>query len=102
MPIKLEQLISRDDGSQIKIVAELWSNLFGKDAIHNYVLRRDSADLSWSCCGTTPATNWEKMSVDEYLQSGRSEMLRYASHAELLAANRDLLAAAAQVNLDVK
>ncbi len=101
MTIKIERLISRDDGSQIKIVAELWCNLFGKDAIHAYTLRRDSADLSWSCCGTNPANNWREMSVDEYVRSGRSELLRYASPAELLSVSRDLLVAAEQAGVRV-
>ena len=99
MSMKLERLIARPDGSQIKIVTELWLNLFGNDAIHQYVLRRPSKEDPWHCCSSTPALNWRDMSVDEYVRSGRPEMFRYASHGELMLATRDLLAEATRAGV---
>lgn len=99
MPMKLEKLIDRPDGSQVKIVTELWLNVFGRDGINQYVLRRPSKDSCWHCCSSTPALNWRDMSVDEYVRCGRPEMFRYVSHGELMLATRDLLAEATRAGI---
>jgi hypothetical protein len=74
---KLTQTLQRDDGSQVRIVAQRGYGSGLTASLDVYVLRRDSSESNWSLCGKS-SPRVEKMSVDEYQKFGRSEMLRYA------------------------
>ena len=75
--------MQRDDGSQVRIVAQRGYGSRLTASLDVYVLRRDSSESNWSLCGKI-LTRVEKMSVDEYQKFGRSEMLRYATPGEIL------------------
>ncbi|MGT6184394.1 hypothetical protein ACRWV0_23940 [Escherichia coli] len=81
---KLTQTLERDDGSQVRIVAQRGYGSGLTASLDVYVLRRDSSESNWSLCGKDPHPEWRKMSVDEYQKFGRSEMLRYATPGEIL------------------
>lgn len=88
--MKNEQILTRADGSQVKIVAELFTSPSVDFSIGNYVLFRPNAESKWSLCGDRPHPDHRSMSVDEYVKHGRPEMLQVASIAEILKVNRDL------------
>jgi len=87
---RVEKVIQRKDGSEVKIVAQA---CFGRGltcSIDVYVLRRDSPNNAWVLTSNRPHPDWRKMSVAEYITHGRSEMLRAASPAEILQATHAL------------
>ncbi len=63
---KLTQTLQRDDGSQVRIVAQRGYGSGLTASLDVYVLRRDSSESNWSLCGKDPHPEWRKMSVDEY------------------------------------
>lgn len=83
---KITHTYSREDGSEVRIVAQACHGAGLNQSIDIYVLRRESADHDWSLCSDQPHPDWRKMSVDDYLLNGRSDMLNVASHAEILKA----------------
>jgi len=83
-PGKITQIIQRDDGSEVKIVAEKFYGLGLHCSIGVYVLRRESPNHQWSLTNDKPHPDWREMSVNEYIKRGRSEMLRTVSHGEIL------------------
>ena len=83
---KLTQIIQRDDGSEVRIVAEL---LFGAGLYRSvgvHVHRRESQDQEWFLLSDKPHPDWMKMSVADYIDHGRSPMLQAVSHGEILKA----------------
>lgn len=82
--MKAEQLITRADGSQVKIVAELFTNPSCERTIGTYVLQRNSPDEMWHVCSDTPVKGAKHMSRSEYLRRGRCEKLRVATISEIL------------------
>ena len=74
---KLTQTLQRDDGSQVRIVAQRGYGSWLTASL-------DASESNWSLCGKDPHPEWRKMSVDEYQKFGRSEMLRYATPGEIL------------------
>lgn len=81
---KVTQDIERSDGTQARIVA---TQMFGYGmaaSIDVFVLRRPSEEENWSLCSNRPHSDWQQMSVDEYVQGGRSEMLQTVSPGEIL------------------
>jgi hypothetical protein len=93
--MKQENLITRADGSQVKIVATLFESISGEKHIDNYVLQRKDAASQWSVCSNTPAPGYLEMSIHEYEKRGRSEMLQMVSPGEILTVNQKLLEQAA-------
>jgi hypothetical protein len=81
---KAVQTIKRDDGSEVRITAEEFFGLGLHRSVGVYVHRRASPDAPWTLCNDRPHPDWRKMSVDEYVKRGRSEMLRTVSHGEIL------------------
>ncbi|MBC8740391.1 hypothetical protein F6X40_27420 [Paraburkholderia sp. UCT31] len=81
---KVTQIIQRDDGSEVKIVAQKFFGLGLTCSIDVYVLRRESPNHSWMLASNRPHPDWRKMSVDDYVKRGRSEMLQAVSHGEIL------------------
>jgi hypothetical protein len=80
----VEHLIRKEDGSEVKIVAQDFISMGLKRSIGAYVLRRESPKSEWKLCNDRPHPDWRKMSVDEYVQHGRPEMLQVVSTAEIL------------------
>jgi len=80
---KVSQIIQRDDGSEVKIVAEAIPNPPGQIS-DVYVLRRSNPKDDWSLCSKQPHPDWKTMSLTDYIAFGRSEMLRLVSHSEIL------------------
>lgn len=81
---KIEQIIQRKDGSEVKVVAQA---CFGRGmacSFNVYVLRREPPSQAWHLASDRPHPDWKSMSVDDYVAYGRSEMLRLVSTAEIL------------------
>ncbi|HIH2751417.1 TPA: hypothetical protein ACYLN4_007254 [Burkholderia lata] len=79
-----EKIIRRNDGSEVRIVAETCYGRGLTCSIDVYVHQRESPDQPWMLMSNRPHPDWRKMSVDDYLKRGRSEMLRTVSHGEIL------------------
>lgn len=94
-------LITRNDGSQVKIVCEL---MFGRGlhpSIGTYVLKRESAEHQWTVCNDRP-TPVEPWSVDGYIKHGRPEILRLTTFAERVKTYQALLARYPQIASEIK
>lgn len=87
---KVEKVIQREDGSEVKIVAEAFFGTGLTCSIGVYVLRREGPNDAWALTNDRPHPDWRKMSVDEYVVHGRSEMLRMVSPGEILKATSAL------------
>jgi hypothetical protein len=87
---KVTQIIRRNDGSEVRIVAQKFYGRGLTCSIDVYVHRRESPDHPWMLTSNQPHPDWCKMSVDEYIKRGRSEMLRTVSHGEILKVTRAL------------
>jgi len=57
-----------------------------------YVLHRESPAHEWRVANNRPHPNWRRMSVNEYIKHGRSEMLQIASPCEILKVSRAVFA----------
>lgn len=87
---RLEQVIQRKDGSEVKIVAQACFGSGLACSIDVYVLRRESPNHAWKLTSDRPHPDWRKMSVEEYVKHGRSEMLRVSSIGEIVKATNAL------------
>lgn len=85
------KLINRSNGSQLKIVAELFHGSSLKPSIGHYVLARDCSASPWRLLSDRPAEGWRDMSVEEYKQHGRSEMLQAVAPGLLLQVGHELM-----------
>lgn len=79
---KISRILTRTDGSEVKIVASS-DPANPAVCIDVYVLRRASPTDKWKACSREPHPDWREMSVDEYVRRGRSELLQAASFADL-------------------
>lgn len=96
---KVEQLIQRDDGSELKIVAQ---EMFGAGlarSVDVYVLSRPDGKSPWEVLSDRPAANWREMSVQEYIDGGRSPMLQSVTPGQILAVVHELEKISAQSNV---
>jgi hypothetical protein len=82
---KLTRIIPREDGSEVRIVAQAYFGAGLHCSVGVDVFRRQSSGHNWTLCSKEPHPDWRQMSVDEYVRHGRSEMLQTASHGEILA-----------------
>jgi hypothetical protein len=82
---KLTKIIPREDGSEVRIVAQAYFGAGLHRSVGVDVFRRQSSGHNWTLCSNRPHPDWRQMSVDEYVKHGRSEMLQAASHGEILA-----------------
>lgn len=82
---KVTKVFNRDDGSQVRVVAENFA-LAGslENQVGYYVHRRNSVDDQWVLCGDRPHKNWRDMSIQEYEDFGRAEVFQVLSHGEIL------------------
>lgn len=81
---KVTQTLKRPNGAEVKIVAKAMYGTGLTRSIDVYVLRRDSSNDDWILCDNRPHQEWKKMTVDEYVKHGRSEMLQAVSPGEIL------------------
>jgi len=90
---QITRQIARADGSEVRIVASIFEGIDWKNwALDVYVLRRESPQHPWAVMSNMPHPDWRLMSVQEYVEHGRPEMLRAASHAEILSVTGPLAA----------
>lgn len=87
---KFTQIIQREDGSEVKIVAQACFGAGLAQSTDVYVHRRESSEQDWHLCSTKPHPDWFRMSVDNYINFGRSEMLQAASPGEILKAVNEI------------
>lgn len=76
--------ITRNDGRQVRIVAQRMFGAGLHPSVDVYVLRRDSEAQPWHRCSDRPAPGWREMPLEQYTREGRSEMLRTVTPGELL------------------
>lgn len=81
---RVENLIERPDGSEVKIVAQPSFGLDGKFTADVFVLGRESVKHDWRVLSDRPHPDWRSMSVDEYTKRGRSEVLQAVTHGQIL------------------
>lgn len=81
---KVTRIFQRNDGSEARIVAQVFWGMGLTESTEIYVHKRESANHEWKLCNDKPHADWLKISVDDYLKFGRSEMLQTVSHAEIL------------------
>jgi len=81
---KITQVLQRQDGSEVRIVAETMTGIGLQRSTNVYVHRRLFQQDDWVLCGDKPHPDWRKMSVDEYVKYGRPEMLQVVSPGEIL------------------
>jgi hypothetical protein len=83
---KITQVIQRDDGSEVRIVAQACFGAGLHRSIDVYVHSRQSVAHDWILCSDRPHPDWKSMSVEDYVKHGRSPMLQAVSYGELLRA----------------
>ncbi len=83
---KYTKVISRDDGTEVKLVAQAFFGAGLHRSVNVDVFRRASSQDSWHLCSDQPHPDWRTMSLEQYSRMGRSERLRTATHGEILAA----------------
>lgn len=83
---EVEALITREDGSQVKIKASTCYNINGHNSAWLDVFRRENSSAKWKLCSDRKHPDWRTMSVDRYVKEGRSEQLQYATPGEILKA----------------
>lgn len=81
---QISQILQRKDGSEVRIVA---TQCFGAGlhcSIDVYAHRRAAPDQPWQLLNDRMHPDWRKMSVDDYVKRGRSELLQSVTHGEIL------------------
>ncbi len=81
---KITHILQRDNGSQIKIVAQACFGSGLHMSIDSYFLHRKNSNSQWRLLSKNKHPNANKMSRSEYLEKGRPEFLQYLSHGEIL------------------
>ncbi len=90
--VKIERIITRCDGSAVKIVGEEFKNFRGHYDSFFYAFRRESPGRPWKLLSDRPHPNWRSMSVDEYVKHGRSELHQAVRHSEMISVAMELRA----------
>lgn len=80
----MQKIIQRTDGSEVRITANYFLDMGMKRAVDLVVHHRKSSSAPWELACDQPHPNWRKMSVSEYIERGRSEVLRLVSSGEIL------------------
>lgn len=80
---KVTQMISRPDGSVVKIVAESMYGIGLHRSVNVLVFRKKDAQSDWQLCSDRPAEGWRDMPLSDYVKHGRSEALRTVTHGEI-------------------
>jgi hypothetical protein len=87
---RVENLIQRPDGSEVKIVAQASFGADMKLEADVFVLRRESVTDNWRVLSDKPHPDWRTMSVAEYVKHGRSEKLQNVTHGQIFKAAQAL------------
>lgn len=88
--MRTDTLIQNKDGSEVKIVCQLITNICQKFSIDSFVLVRDSSNDPWRVCRTDDAkTVKECGSVENYTKFGRSELWTRIRPHQLLKATQE-------------
>lgn len=82
-------ILTRHDGSQVKIVAELCSSPSGEISINNYGFHRSNEKDNWRLCESPTKTG--PMSRADYMQYGRPELFKLTNPGEILKTNMALM-----------
>lgn len=90
MGITVSKVHCRADGSEVKIVATAMYGAGLHLGIGTYVLCRKDASQPWRVAGDRPHPDWRKMSVADYVQRGRPEILTLTSLGERYAVAQEL------------
>lgn len=90
MMTRLETLIEKPGGAEVKIVAQACFGAGLKFSADVFVLRRESVKHDWRVLSDQPHPDWRTMSVDEYVRHGRSEKLQNVTHGQILKAAQSL------------
>jgi hypothetical protein len=89
-PFKAIEVLTRADGSEVKITAEVMHGLGLQASIDVHVHYRKSAFHVWKLANNRPHPDWRKMPVADYVSHGRSEMLTLATPGEILKVTKSL------------
>ena len=81
---EISQVLKREDGSEVKIVAKSCFNAGLAHSKDVYVLRRETSAHDWKLCSDIPQPGWREMSVEDYIKHGRSEQRQAVSPGEIL------------------
>lgn len=81
---KATQVIQRQDGSEVRIIAQKCFGAGLHESTDVMVHRRTDASSQWQLCNNRPHPKWRSMSVAEYDKNGRSEALQAVSAGEIL------------------
>lgn len=87
---RVENLIQKPDGSEVKIVAQASFDQNQKFVADVFVMKRESAQHEWRVLSDQPHPDWRSMSVDEYTKRGRSEVLQAVTHGQIFKAAQTL------------
>lgn len=80
---KVTRLYRRENGTEVRIIVEEMSQPF-QSSIDVRVHQRKSPNDPWELCSNSPHPDWRWMKREDYIQYGRSEMLRAVSPGEIL------------------
>lgn len=81
---KVTQVLPRKDGSEVRIVVQTVTGLGLTESTDVMVHRRETPDQNWNLLNNRPHPDWRDMSVEEYKQRGRSEVLQTVSPIEIM------------------
>lgn len=81
---KVTKIIQRDDGSEVKIVAQAYFGSGLHRSVGVDVFRRADPNSNFELCNDRPHPDWKTMPVEEYCRHGRSEKFQAASNGEIL------------------
>ena len=78
----LSQILTRENGSQVKLVGRMTGGLFCEATPDVWALFRQDENSDWRLLSKEPHPDWKTMSVDDYVKRGRSEFLQNVSFGE--------------------
>lgn len=81
---KVTQQYTRNDGSEVKIIAQAMYGAGLHQSIDVYALHRPDASSAWRLLDNRPHPDWRTMSVQEYTERGRSDLLQHVTIGEIL------------------
>lgn len=83
--LRLERLLPQKNGSEVKLIGQALSGSGISLSVDVFALHRESADKSWRRLSDQPHPDWRSMSVEEYVERGRSELHQLVGHGPILA-----------------
>lgn len=84
----------REDGTQVKVTMKAFEDVTAINKWHfdTYAHQRQPDAQDWTLLNDRPHPDWRSMSVQEYNERGRSELLQALGHGRILALGNDLMA----------